>query len=265
MKILCVVKFVPDVDNFNYDFEKNTLLREGIRQILNPDDACAVAFALKLKDMYPQTSVEVITMAPLSIMPNVEDLARLGVDRCIVLSDKGFSGSDTYATSYVLAKYLSNQIFDCIFSGTHAIDGDTSHVPAQIAQRLDLVQLSNIRWVEQSTFDKTSCTVVIEDELFTRTYEVDFPAVLSFTRESGYKLPYVKRENMYMDFSSSIHVLTLEDLSIHPSEVGQEGSLTKVVNTYTKKFTAKDKKIVSTDEEGVEAVFEFLRDKGLIT
>ncbi len=106
MKLVCLVKFVPDVDSFQYDYERNVLIREKVRLLLNPDDACAVAFALKVKARRPDTVIEVVTMAPTSVKPHMEDLLRLGVDRGTILSDPAFAGSDTYATSKVLARHL---------------------------------------------------------------------------------------------------------------------------------------------------------------
>lgn len=129
MKIICMVKIVPDVDKFQFDFEKNTVVRENIRMIINPDDASGIGFALKVKSILPETQVEVVTMGPKSVLPLIEDLVRRGVDHATLISDQLFAGSDSYATSKILAKYISRSKYDFILTGTHAIDGDTSHVP----------------------------------------------------------------------------------------------------------------------------------------
>ena len=88
MKIMCLVKFIPDVDNFNYDYEKNILVRENEKLILNPEDACALALALKIKEKNKNTIIEIISMAPLSIVPHLEELLRLKVDRATLISDR---------------------------------------------------------------------------------------------------------------------------------------------------------------------------------
>ena len=264
MKLICVVKFVPDVDHFKYDYENNTLIRDHVRLTLNPDDACAIAFALKLKEKWPKTYVEVVTMAPSSIMPHMEDLLRLGVDKGIILSDRAFAGSDTYATSKVLARYLSHQEYDCILTGTQALDGDTSHIPAQLAERLGMNQISSIMQIDFERFSETECFVIVEHESASITYEVNMPAILSLTRESGYKLPYVKRSNMNKDVKASLSVLNKEDLALSEDEAGLKGSLTKVVRTYTKQYEKRDKNVVKVDEAGVETVFNFLKDKGIL-
>ena len=153
MKIICVVKIVPDVDSFAYDYENNTLIRENIRMILNPDDACALACAMKLKARRPDCSIEVVTMGPKAVRPHMEDLLRLDTDRGTIISDPAYRGSDTFVTSRILARYLSGRSFDVLFTGSHALDGDTSHVPAQLGEELGLEQMSGITAVDFEHFD----------------------------------------------------------------------------------------------------------------
>lgn len=264
MKLICVIKFVPDVDNFKYDYEKNTLIRDNIRLTLNPDDACAVAYALKVKEKQPDTFIEAVTMAPNSVTLSMEDLLRLGVDRGVILTDKAFAGSDTYATSKVLSRYLSGQTFDCILTGTHAVDGDTSHVPAQIGEWLSLNQLSGIMKVDIERFSETTAYVDVEQEMALVTYEVVMPVILSLTRESGYKLPYIKRGDMYKDVKASLFVMNKEDLALSIDETGLKGSLTKVAGTYTKHYEKRERIALKADEAGIETVFNFLKDKGIL-
>ncbi|SHE61203.1 electron transfer flavoprotein subunit beta/FixA family protein [Alkalibacter saccharofermentans] len=262
MKLICIIKYVPNVDNFNYDFENNTLIRDNIRLMLNADDACAVAYALKVKEKYPEASIEVVTMAPSSVVPHLEDLIRLGVDKAVILSDRTFSGSDTYVTSKILSRYLSKQKFDCILTGTNAVDGDTSHVPAQIAEWLGLDQISGV--VDISDINKKSATIVVDKEDASICYEISMPGIISLTRESKYELPYVQKGDMNKEVKSQILMLNANDLNFKKKEVGIEGSLTQVANTYTKHFHKRDKKLVKANDEGVETVFKFLKEKGLI-
>ncbi|MCJ7691096.1 MAG: electron transfer flavoprotein subunit beta/FixA family protein, partial [Clostridiaceae bacterium] len=98
MKIICLVKFIPDVDNFTYDYEKDVLVRENVKLILNPEDGCALAFALRIKEKSPGTFVEIVSMAPQSTIPLIEDLLRLNVDKATLIADKFYVGSDTYVT-----------------------------------------------------------------------------------------------------------------------------------------------------------------------
>lgn len=262
MKWLCVIKYVPEVDNFKYDYEKNILIRENVRLILNPDDACAVAFALKQKESDPESTVDVITMAPQSVIPYLEDLIRVGVDKGILLSDVAFAGSDTYVTGKILAKYIATDTYDCILSGTHAIDGDTSHVPAQLGEWLNINQIAGV--INVLGYDHKSVTVKVDFETSVRTYEVPLPAIVSLTRDSGYKLPYVRRADLEKEVRGSIRILNCEELGLTQPEVGLKGSLTKVTATYTKQFEQRDKQLVQADDVGVDTVLNFLIDKGYV-
>nr|MBK5236951.1 electron transfer flavoprotein subunit beta/FixA family protein [Clostridium sp.] len=144
MKIICLVKFVPDVDNFTYDYEKNVLVRENMKLILNPEDGCALAFALRIKGKNTEAFVEIVSMGPQSTIPLIEDLLRINADKATLISDKLYVGSDTYVTSKIIAKYLRDKEYDFILTGSHSLDGDTAHIPAQLAEILQISQLSNI-------------------------------------------------------------------------------------------------------------------------
>jgi len=265
LKIICVVKIVPDVDSFAYDYENNTLIRENIRMILNPDDACALACALKVKAAQPDCTVEVVTMGPPSVRPHVEDLLRLDTDRGTIISDPAYRGSDTYVTSRILARYLSTRPFDLLLTGSHALDGDTSHIPAQIAEELGLEQMSGITAVDFEHFDRQRAVFEVEYENSVVTYEMGLPAVLSLDRESGYKLPYVKYEDFQKDVSGKLTIIDNGELGFAAGEVGSEGSLTQVVRTYTQNFATRDRTLVQPDEKGIERVFNYLLEKGFLT
>lgn len=264
MKIICVVKFVPNIDSFVYDYENKVLVRENIRLILNPDDTCALAFALKIKVGNPDCVIEVVTMAPQSVVPHMEDLLRLNVDRGTIISDPRYAGSDTYVTSRILGRYLSSRDFDCLLTGTHALDGDTSHVPAQLGELLGLAQMSGIVKIDESRFDSNRAVFDVESELSVTTFEMALPAVLGLDRESKYKLPYPKLGNLSRSYSDRLVIIDNSELAFRADEVGVQGSFTKVVKIYSKSLQKRDKKIVSSDEDGIEQVFLFLKEKGFI-
>ena len=264
MKLICLVKFVPDVGSAKYDFERHTLIRDSVHLQLNPDDVCAVAFALKIKARHPETIVEAVTMASARVTPNMEDLLRVGVDRGIILSDTAFAGSDTFATTRVLGRYLSRQNFSVLLTGTHSIDGDTSHIPAQLGAALNLLQMSGIQKIDETLLNQQIARFEVETEKEVTTYQMRLPCILSLTRESGYKLPYASRANLEKDFSAQIQVVTNQDLGFLPEEVGLTGSKTRVVETYVKRLEQREQRTVRADEAGVDYIFRFLTEKGFI-
>lgn len=264
MKIICLVKFLPDVENFQYDYEKNVLIRENVSLILNPDDAAALAFALKIKEREPETFIEVVSMAPKSVIPHLEDLIRRDVDKATLISDRLYVGSDSYITSKILARYLEKEKFDCIFTGTHTLDGDTSHVPSQVGELLDLTQLSGIVKIDEFLFSKDTAVVNVESEGIISAYQIDLPAILSLQKESKYKLPYIKYKDLERDVKEKIVVISNEDLEFEKNQVGIIGSLTKVSRTYIKKVDKKSKVIVRNDDYGIDVVYSFLKEQGFV-
>ena len=264
MKIICLVKFIPDVDNFTYDYEKNVLVRENVKLILNPEDACALAFALKIKEKNQETFIEIVSMAPQSTIPLIEDLLRLSVDTATLISDKHYVGSDTYVTSKIIAKYIREEEYDFILTGSHSLDGDTAHIPAQLADILQISQLSNIVKVYEESLENDSVIVMVDCEKNFSKYEIALPSVLSIGKESKYKLPFVKYKDLELYVRDRIVVLTNEELAFLPNEVGTSGSLTKVNRTFPKKLHKKEKVVVRNDDRGIEVVYKFLKDKGFV-
>ncbi len=264
MKIVCLVKFIPDVENFLYDYEKNVLIRENVKLILNPDDAAALAFVLKIKEKDPETFIEIVSMAPTSVIPYIEDLLRRDVDKATLISDRLYVGSDTYITSKILARYLQKEEFDCILTGTHALDGDTSHVPSQIGELLDINQMSGIVKVDEDLFRKNVAVVEVDNDGVLSKYEIELPAILSLQKESKYKLPYIKYKDLERDVSEKISIISNQDLAFEKDEVGIKGSLTKVSRTYVKKIEQKDKIVVRNDDSGVDVVYTFLKEQGFV-
>ena len=114
-------------------------MRDGVPSILNPDDANALEAALQIKDEYPGTVVDVVTMGPQQASYALRECLAMGADDAYLLSSRAFGGADTCSTSTTLA-YGIKKIgdYDFIFAGRQAIDGDTAQVGPQLAQRLGL-------------------------------------------------------------------------------------------------------------------------------
>lgn len=264
MKIICLIKFTPDVDAFEYDYENNVLIRENIKQIINPDDACALGYALGLKKKHPEIYIEVVTMAPLSIRGMMEDVLRRRVDKGTILSDAAFAGSDTLATSLIIGTYLKSADYDVILTGTQTLDGDTAHVPSQLAEFLGIGQMSAIMKIEEESFLNGMPVVEVDTENYVDTYKITFPAVLGVRRESKYRLPFVRYADLEMDVSDRLKIVDHQMLRLDPEHIGLKGSATRVVKTYTQTYERKEKIVVHNDEEGIETVYRFLKENGYL-
>lgn len=263
MKIICLVKVIPDVEHFTYDYENNILVRENKKSIVNLDDACALAAALQLKERRG-ANVDIISMGPESNRKYLEDLIRRGADRAILISDSLYRGSDTYVTSKILAKCIERDSFDMIFCGSHSMDGDTAHVPSQIAELLGINVISNIVKVTEDESMYMGMRAEVADDEKRMLFAVKLPAVFGIAKESKYKLPFVRYDDRKKDVSGQVSVLTNQDLGFCEKETGLTGSKTRVVRTYPQKLSREEKVIVQNDDAGIEYVYQFLKEKGFI-
>ena len=153
MEILVCIKQVPDTTEIRIDPETNTLIRTGVPSIMNPFDAYAVEQALQLKEM-TDGRVTVVTMGPPQAKSILGDALAMGVDDAYLVTDRKFGGSDTLATSYILAS-VARKLgpFDVILCGKQAIDGDTGQVASlrwqSIWISLRSPMLAALRWTEK--------------------------------------------------------------------------------------------------------------------
>lgn len=270
MKMICAVKFVPDLDSLFSDIDETVLAGNNIgagrnvRMVLNPDDACALAFALEVKAKNPDYFVEVVTMGPADVRPHMEDLLRRAVDRATLICDPVYEGSDAFVTSKVLSRYIATRAFDCLLTGCISLDGGSSQVPVLLAETLGLDQMLGVVRVDPQQFDTGRAVFEVTDETSVTTYEMAMPCVLSLTRESTYKLPYVKLSDMQRDVSDELVIITNRELCFSESEVGPAGSPVKVVRTDVQIYEKRQGHIVHNDEAGISHVFDFLKQKGFL-
>jgi len=156
LKIIVTVKQVPDTAEVRMDPKTNSLIREGIPSIVNPDDRHALEAALQLKERCGATVIA-LSMGPPQAAAALEEALAMGADEAVLLSDRALAGSDTLLTAFTLSRAvmkLGNA--DLILCGRQAIDGDTAQVGPQLAGFLDLPQIT---YAEEIACDGTAITV----------------------------------------------------------------------------------------------------------
>ena len=151
LKIVVLAKQVPDTRNVGKDAmtPEGTVNRAALPAIFNPEDLNALEQALRLKEQHPGSTVHILTMGP----PRATDVIREGLfrgaDGGYLLTDRAFAGADTLATSYALSQAIKKiGMPDIILGGRQAIDGDTAQVGPQVAQKLDLNQVTYVTCIE---------------------------------------------------------------------------------------------------------------------
>lgn len=154
MEILCCVKQVPDTSEIKVDPVTNVLIRAGVPSIVNPFDLNAVEAAVTLKEQHPGSKITLLSMGPFAAEEALRECLSMGCDEAYLLTDRAFGGADTYATSYSLATaktHLEETLdkkFDMIICGIMATDGDTGQVGPEMAEHLDIPQVSYCEGVE---------------------------------------------------------------------------------------------------------------------
>ncbi|UDM80376.1 electron transfer flavoprotein subunit beta/FixA family protein [Vagococcus fluvialis] len=260
MRIICLVKYVPNAAGAQFDAKKDRINREKARLILSPDDTNALAWALKKKKENPGTYVEVVSMGPIKIENDLKEVLRLGVDKAVLINDKSFVGSDSYATSLIISKYLESTEFDIILTGTHTLDGGTGHVGPQIAERLNINQYSNI--VEISEVNSNESIIKVNQDNKLINIGMKNPSILSVTSQMRERLGFVRYENIDKDVDNQFILVTNETLEVPSENIGRKGSPTKVRRNILIKEKKVPQQIVDISDEGIDTVIHYLKEKG---
>lgn len=229
MKILVCIKQVPDTTEIKIDPETNTLVRTGVPSIMNPADAYAVEKALQLR-AETGSHVTVLTMGPAQAKTILTDALAMGADDAYLVTDRKFGGSDTLATSYILAAAARKLgPFDVILCGKQAIDGDTGQVGPEMAEHLGVAQVT---YVSQLHVRDGKVEALRERANRQELIEVTTPAVFSVVKggtEPRFETIHGRlRANRY-----EIGILDRETLPVEDGRIGLTGSPTNVKKTFT--------------------------------
>ena len=235
MKAIVCVKQVPDTSGKVSVKPDGTLDRASMATITNPDDLNALEAALKLKDA-TGCKVVVITMGPPPAQGMLRELMAMGADEGILVTAREFGGSDTFATSQILAAAV-NKIGvgpeDVVFCGRQAIDGDTAQVGPQIAEKLHLPQVT---YAGEITKDGDTLTVkrMLEDGYM--TIKVKTPCMITCIKELNTPR-YLSVGGAFECYSKPLVTMTYETLKDHPlidkSTIGLAGSPTNILTSFT--------------------------------
>jgi electron transfer flavoprotein beta subunit len=261
MNIVVLIKQVPDTTDVKIDPKTGTLIREGVPSIINPDDKHAIEEALRLKEEYGG-KVTVISMGPPQAMDALRESKAMGVDDNILLSDRAFAGADTWATSYTLAAAIKKVgDYDIIICGRQAIDGDTAQVGPQVAECLDLPQITYVRKIELD--GKTMRAERTLEDGFERI-ETTLPALITVIKDLNEpRYPSVRgiveacREAVYP-------IWTAKDIDAEPSKIGLDGSPTQVKRSFAPEPHGAGLILEGTTEQMAKDLVAKLKDDNVV-
>ena len=235
MKIIVCVKQVPDTSGKVAVNPDGTLNRASMAAIINPDDMNAIEAALKLKD---ETGCEVVvvTMGPPPAEGMLRELIAMGADRGVLVSAREFGGSDTFATSQIIAAAVDTiglEADDMVFCGRQAIDGDTAQVGPQIAEKLDLPQITYVADIKVEN-GEVICKRMLEDGYM--TIKTQTPCLLTCIKELN-EPRYMSIGGIMECYSKPVEVFDYNTLKDHrlieADTIGLAGSPTNILTSFT--------------------------------
>lgn len=248
--IVVCAKQVPDTNEIRINPETGTLIRDGVPSILNPDDANALEEALKLKDTDPENiHVAVVTMGPPQANELLFECLAMGADEGVLLTDRAVGGSDTWATSNAITAAIKKLgKYDLIFAGRQAIDGDTAQVGPQIAEKLDLPQVTYVQKFELSE-DKKTVKVERQLEDGYEVIELGIPCMLTCIKELN-EPRYMNMKGIF-NKEKDMKAWSAADVNVDLNTVGLKASPTNVFRSFTPKPKGKGVMVEGETEKEV--------------
>jgi len=288
MNVIVLVKQVPDTQNISGEAmtPEGTVNRAALPAIFNPDDLYALEAALRIKDANPGTTVNVVTMGPPAAAAVLKECLYRGADFTALVSDRGFAGADTLATSYAL-KCAINKIgaFDLVLCGRQAIDGDTAQVGPQTAEKLGINQITCVSKIESIDSAKKEIVATRSIEGGWERVKAKLPVLVTFTEEgetprpaSAIKTMTYKRaapvsgnagspNDPFAEEASQLPTpysplpMSLWDIAAinaDPLQCGLSGSPTKVKKIDSVVLTAADIRYIDPGEAGISELIHGL-------
>jgi len=258
MNIIVCIKQVPDTTNVKIDPETNTLIRQGVESIINPFDMYAIEEAIRTKEKMGG-KVTAISMGPPQAEAALREAISLGVDEAILLSDRAFAGSDTWATSYTLAAAIKKLgKFDVIFCGKQAADGDTAQVGPGVTVHLDIPQVTYVKKIEEMS--ETSARVERMTEEGYEVIETSLPALFTVVKEINEpRMPSLKGKMRAK--GAEVTTWAAKDLDVHEKLIGLNGSPTQVIKIFTPPQRSGGEVLTGEPDEVAERLFEVLKEE----
>jgi electron transfer flavoprotein beta subunit len=261
MNIVVCLKQVPGTTEVKINPQTNTLIRQGIKNIINPFDAYALEEGVRLKEKQGG-KVTVLSMGPPQAVDMLKEAISLGADDAVLLSDMAFAGADTWATAYTLAAAIKKigQI-DLVICGRQSTDGDTAQVGPEMAEMLNVPFVAYVGKIEEIAGGQIRVKRMIDEG--NEIIQSPLPLVITVTKEIN--LPRLPSLRAIMKSKSiKIPTWTAQDLGVDPGKVGLSGSFTKVIKIFTPKRETKAEIIKGEPEAQVTCLMAKLKESRFI-
>ena len=262
MKILVCVKQVPGSNKVEVDPVTGVLKRSGIASKINPYDLYAIETALTLSEKFGG-SVKSITMGPPQAKEVILETVCMGAESGVVLTDRKFAGADVLATAYTLSQGINKcGEFDLIICGKQTTDGDTAQVGAEVAEYLNIPNVSNVLSVDDVKDGKVFVTASLDEKVVQMS--VNLPCLISVDGDINTpRLPSYKVKKQLDD--SAVKFFTFDDFDDqNPDNYGLTGSATQVERIFPPEKLAEKREISGSVDNQVQELFSLLQENKMI-
>ena len=248
-KIVVLAKQVPDTHNVGADAMNadGTVNRAALPTVFNPEDLKALEMALRVKDRMQDATVTVVTMGPPRAAEIIKDARSRGADDGFVLSDMRFAGADTLATSYALSQAIK-QVgrVDLVFGGRQAIDGDTAQVGPQVAEKLEIPQITYAE--ELIDVNTTSITIRRRLERGTECVKATLPVLVTVTSAAN-DCRFPNAHRLLRQAKDETRLINADNIDADMERLGLKGSPTKVKKIENVVLAHKESVVLQPTEE----------------
>jgi electron transfer flavoprotein beta subunit len=261
MKICVCMKQVPGTTEVKIDPGTNTLIRQGIENVINPFDTYAIEEGVRLKERHGGT-VTVISMGPPQAENALRETISLGADETVLLSDAAFAGADTWATAFTLSKAIEKiGRCDLIICGRQTIDGDTGQVGPEMAEMLGMPFVAYVSQVESVADQAILLRRMVEEGH--EIIETTLPAVITVTKEINIpRLPSLR--GIAKSKSAVIPTWGIAELGIDRDMAGRAGSATEVIKVFFPQRICVAEMLEGDAGAQANALIERLKTAGLL-
>lgn len=262
MKIALCIKQVPDTTDIRWT-ENNTIQREGVESVINPYDVYATELALNLKSELSNVHITVFTMGPSQAEDMLRKVLALGCDDAVLISDKKFAGADTYATGLTISSAIRTMLpdFDIIVCGQFAVDGDTAQTGPNIANFLNIPQVTYVKNYKEYKDNALILTREVEDGI--ETVKVSLPVLLCvMTNDSEPRRASIR--GIMSASKKQIKCCTITDIALPSEKAGLKGSPTYVSKAFRNVSSHNAQKYILNVNDSVKLLNERLESMGVL-
>lgn len=255
LNIVVCIKQVPETTEVEFDEETGRLQREGVDSIVNPFDEYAIEEGLRLKERFGGV-VKVMSMGPPQAESALREAIALGCDEAWLATDRAFAGADTWATSLTLTHCVRKLgAYDVIICGLKTTDGDTGQVGPEMAENLGIPHVCYVNKILDISEGWIRLTRMLDDGV--ETLEAPLPIVISVSKDINQPRLATLRGRLGAR-KAEIRQLTSNDIDAESSQLGLDGSPTRVVKIFTPTPPAGGEVVHGTPEELAQRIFEKL-------